>query len=72
MGNTCGDKFKRQEGVEEGCGEIDISGVSQPLVLLDNYFEGADYSSGGADGFALGAPIALFRLNNNHNVVNQR
>ena len=45
-------------------------GVS-PLVLLDDYFEGAGYSSGGADDFALDTPATLFRLDNSYNIRNQ-
>ncbi len=39
--------------------------------LLDNYFKGAGYGSGGADNFALNAPAALFRLDNNYNLPHQ-
>ncbi len=45
-------------------------GVS-PLVVLDDYFEGAGYSPGRADDFALGTPAALFRLDNSYNTINQ-
>lgn len=40
-------------------------------MLLDDYFEGASYGSGGADDFTLDAPAALFRLGNNYNIINQ-
>jgi len=45
-------------------------GVSH-LMFLDDYFEGADYSSGGADDFALDTPATLFCLDNSYNILNQ-
>jgi hypothetical protein len=60
---------------------IDIKGLKRgnwrkwdfgwSLALLDHYLKGAAYGSGGADGFAMGAPAALFRFDNSDNIVNQ-
>ena len=41
------------------------------LKLLDDYLEGAGYGCSRAYGFAQGAPMALFRLDNADNVGNQ-
>ena len=50
--------------------ETGTSGISS-LMLLDDYFEGADYGSGRADDFALETPAALFRLDNSYNISDQ-
>ncbi len=41
------------------------------MALLNNYRKGTAYSSGGAYGFALGAPATLLRFYESDNVVNQ-
>ena len=41
------------------------------LALLDNYLKRAAYGSGGADSLTIGTPVALYRLDNSYNVVNQ-
>jgi hypothetical protein len=45
--------------------------ADQLLRLGHDYFEGAAYGSGGADGLALGAPVALRGLYNGNNFINQ-
>ena len=40
-------------------------------MLLDDYFEGAGYSSGRADDFTLKAPATLYRLDNSDNILNK-
>ena len=64
---SAGSKIKNLGGVVEG--ETDKSGVGT-LLLLDDYFKRAAYSSGGADDFTLEAPAASFRLNNGYNIIN--
>ena len=39
-------------------------------MLLNDYFEGAGYGSGGADEFTVEAPVTLFRLDNSYNILN--
>ena len=41
------------------------------LRVFDNYLKGAGYGSGGANGFTLGAPAALYGLDNVDNIINQ-
>lgn len=41
-----------------------------PLRLLDDYFKGAEYGSGWANSFTIGAPAAIFGLNNGYNILN--
>ena len=76
---TNGDRRKQEirrnkGGIEEGSGRKYAAGASS-LVLLNDYFEGAGYSSGGAHIFAQGAPasapLARFLLDNSDDILNQ-
>ena len=40
-------------------------------MLFNDYFEGTAYGSSGADGFTVCTPVALFRLNDTDDVINQ-
>jgi len=73
-GKVMGKQLQPYEDIKKELGkarrETSMSEISS-LVLLDDYFKGTGYGSGGADGLTLDAPAALFCLDNSYNVPNQ-
>jgi hypothetical protein len=46
-------------------------GVDLSLLVLDNYFEGAGYSTGGTYSLTICTPVAPFYFDNSNNLGNQ-
>ena len=71
MGQTGSTERGTEPLKEEGtCENVGVSDLGQSLELLENYLKGATYGPGGADGFTVGTPAALFGFDNSYYTAN--